>query len=120
MTRLFSLLLVALILASCGAHTTVSLSSLSPDGKATISVNAKKQTSLDPFIVSLGAKSGDIPYGSLQFEVAASTLDTTDVKFDWQDSQNCLITFIQTDGEKKKFTFYATATNVLLQEYKAK
>ena len=120
MTRLIPIILLVSILASCGHPTTASLSSQSPDGKNKISVNAKKQTSLDPFIVSLGAKSGDIPYGSLQFEVAASTIDTTDVKFDWQDSQNCRITFIQTDGEKKMFTFYATASNVILQEYKEK
>lgn len=120
MHRLILILLLVLILTSCGQTTPVSLSSKSPDGKTTISVNAKKQTSLDPFVVVLGVKSGDVPNGSLKFEVAASSLDSTNVKFDWQDPNNCRITFTQTDGEKKMFTFYATATNVVLQEYKEK
>jgi hypothetical protein len=54
----------------------------------------------------------------LQFEITASTLDSSDVRFAWSDSNNCLITFTHSDGEKRVFRYYATSTSVLLQEQK--
>lgn len=117
MNKLITFIAVAFLFASCGPHSaTGSLSSASPDGKTVISVNGKKPAILEPFTVTMEVKTNDKSEGSMKFEVAASVLDTSDVKFDWMDSQNCLITFIHTDGEKRVFRYYATATTVMLRE----
>ena len=118
MYKLIPILFVLLLLNSCGHPVSASLSSPSPDGKTTINVNAKKQAALDPFIVTLEVRSGNSVDGSLQFEIAASSIDSSNVKFDWKDPRNCMIYFTQSDGEKRIFSFYSTNNNVILQEFK--
>jgi hypothetical protein len=66
--------------------------------------------------VTLEAKSGKESMGSLQFEITASTLDASNVKFDWSDANNCIITFTHSDGEKRVFRYYATTSSVILRE----
>jgi hypothetical protein len=117
MKKLIPLLILVLVFAACGQKpVSGSLSSTSPDGKTTISVNGKKASSLDPFTVTLEVKSGKESMGSLQFEITASALDASNVKFDWSDANNCIITFTHSDGEKRVFRYYATASNVILRE----
>jgi hypothetical protein len=118
MTRLIPILLFAVILSSCGHPVHDTLSSRSPDGKLTINVAGEKQNALDPFSVTMGVKSGESSYGSLKFEIVSPVLDSSTVHFDWADAQNCTISYIQTDGEKRNFVLYASSTNVLLQEAK--
>lgn len=119
MKKLIPILSAVLIFTSCGQHpTSASLSSKSPDGKTTISVNAKKETALDPFTVTLSVKTGNVDEGSLQFEITASALNDSNVKFKWADSQNCRITFVQTDGGERVFAYYATGTSVIVREGK--
>ena len=110
-------ILFVLILSACGDRPlTASLSSASPGGKTVISVSGKRQTGLDPFSVTMEVKTGSVVSGSLQFEVAASMLDAGNVKFDWKDDENCLITFTYSDGEKRVFRYYATESNVILEQ----
>ena len=110
-------ILLVLILSACGDRSlTASLSSLSPSGKTVINVSGKRQVGLDPFNVTMEVKSGSNVVGSLQFEVAASMLDAGNVKFDWKDDSNCLITFTYSDGEKRVFRYYATESNVILEQ----
>ena len=119
MKRIITLLFSVLFFAGCQQHpVSASLSSKSPDGKITISIDAKKQAALDPFTVTLSVKSGEADQGSLQFEIAASQLDDSNVKFKWVDSNNCRITFVQTDGGERAFIYYATASNVVVKEVK--
>jgi hypothetical protein len=119
MTKLFALLLSVLTFTSCQQHpVSASIVSISPNSKTQININAKKQSPLDPLTVSMEVKSGGNSEGSLQFEVTAATLDSSNVKFNWEDSQNCTITFIHSDGEKRIFRYYATANNIILQEIK--
>ena len=109
-------ILLVLILSACGDRSlTASLSSSSPSGKTVINVSGKRQV-LDPFNVTMEVKSGSNVVGSLQFEVAASMLDAGNVKFDWKDDSNCLITFTYSDGEKRVFRYYATESNVILEQ----
>ena len=119
MKKLLPLFLAVLILTSCQQHpVSASLSSPSPDGKTMITIKAQKPSSLDPFTVTMEVKEGDVSQGSLQFEIGASTIDSSNVKYEWADSNNCIITFTHSDGEKRIFRYYATSTNVVLQEIK--
>ena len=109
-----------LVFSSCTQHpSSASLSSKSPDGKTAITIDGKKPGSLDPFTVVLSIKTGEVDQGSLQFEITASELTDSNVKFKWADSQNCRITFVQTDGGERVFAYYATATNVIVKEVKS-
>ena len=119
MYKFIPVIFTLLILSSCGQRPLTALvSSSSPDGKTQLTVSGKRALTMDPFTVTMEVKTNNNVDGSLQFEVAATSLDSTNVKFAWKDSQNCLITFIYTDGEKRVFRYYATATNVILQEEK--
>ena len=59
-------------------------------------------------------KSGDIPEGSLIFEIYDDDLNDSNVRFDWADSNNAVITFTQRDGEKKTFKLTVSDSNVIL------
>ena len=119
MRKLISLLSIVLIFTSCGQHpSSASLSSKSPDGKTVITVAAKKQASLDPFTVTLSVKTEGIDEALSQFEITATELTDSNVKFKWADPQNCRITFVQTDGGERVFAYYATASNVIIKEVK--
>jgi len=119
MKGLISIVCIVLIFASCTQHpVSASLSSKSPDGKTTITIDGKKPSPLDPFTVILSVKTVGLDQGSLQFEIAASELTNSNVKFKWTDSQNCRITFVQTDGGERVFAYYATATNTIVKEVK--
>ena len=119
MKRILALSLAVLLFAACQQHpVSTSLSSKSPDGKTTISVNAKKEAALDPFTVTLDIKTGGADEGSLQFEIAAKELNDSNVKFKWADPNNCRITFVQTDGGERVFMYYATTGNVVVREIK--
>ena len=118
MRKLIPLLLAVLVFASCQHPVSVSLSSPSPDGKTVISVDAKKKYSLDPLTVVMEVRIDGKSEGSMQFEVTGATLDSSNLKFVWADSNNCLITFTHTDGEKRVFQYYANASDIILREVK--
>jgi hypothetical protein len=119
MRNLLLPLFAVLILASCQQKpSSASFSSKSPDGMTTISVTGKKEVALDPFTVVLAVRTGDTDEGSLTFEIAADQLTDTNVKFKWADSQNCRISFTQTDGGERAFMYYADGNNVIIKEVK--
>ncbi len=119
MKQLIPLSLSFLLFAACQQHpVSASLSSKSPDEKTVITVSAKKQASLDPYTVVLSVRTGTTDEGSLEFEIAASEMNESNVKFKWTDANNCRITFVQSDGGERVFMYYATASNVILKEVK--
>jgi len=119
MGKLIPLICLVLFFMSCGQHPlTATLSNTSPDGKTKIQVTAKKEASLDPFTVTLDVKSADLPEGTLQFEISASTLDSSNVTFDWRDAQECRITFTQSDGDKRIFALTSSGSSVVVGEVK--
>jgi hypothetical protein len=119
MKKLIVLALSVLLFTACQQHpVAASLSSKSPDGKTVINIDAKKVAALDPFTVTMSIKTGATDDGSLQFEIAASELNDSNVRFKWADSQNCTITFVQSDGGERAFAYYATTSNVLIKEIK--
>lgn len=107
--------LLVLLMSSCH-HTAIRMMSKSPDGKTMLSVDGERSNSLDPFKVNMRVKSGDIPEGSLSFELEASEMNDSTVKFDWKDAGDCIVSFAQRDGEPRYFTLHVSSTNVLMQE----
>ena len=114
MYKLIPVLFLALMMTSC-KHTVIQLKSTSPDGKTVLTVDADKSSALDPYKVVMHVKSGDIPDGSLQFEVVAGELNDSNVKFDWADSRNFTIRFVQRDGDTKTFSLRVSDTNAILE-----
>ena len=114
MKKLIPFLALLFILTSCNEKNEVSLTKTSADGKTTVKVYGKRSSSLEPFKVTTTVKSGDIPEGSLIFEIFASDLNDSNVRFDWSDSRNAVITFTQKDGELKIFRLTISDTNVIL------
>ena len=99
---------------ACSSPKDVKLEKTSPDGATHITISGKKATALDPYQVSLAVKSGDIPEGSLNFEVAADDLNDSNVRVDWSDAQHGVITFTQRDGEPRTFVLSVSQTGVIL------
>ncbi len=113
--RLYNVAIALLLfVASCSQPRDVTLTRTSPDSKTHLTITGKKASALDPFQVTLAVKSGDIPEGSLNFEVAADDLNDTNVRVDWSDAQHAVITFTQRDGEPRIFTLSVSDTGVIL------
>ncbi|MBS1619858.1 MAG: hypothetical protein JST76_15165 [Bacteroidetes bacterium] len=114
MYRYIAMMIVLLGLASCGQPKDVKMVKSSPDGKVTLTITGRKASALDPFQVSMSVRAGDIPEGSLTFEIAADDLNDSNVRLDWSDPQHAVITFTQRDGEPRIFTLAVSETSVLL------
>ena len=108
------LLHLLLFLASCGSPKTSTLVKTTQDGKTTITISGKKQMSLSPFSVTMTVKSGDIPEGSLLFEIVADDINDSNVRVDWSDAQHGMITFTQRDNAQKIFSITVSDTQVLV------
>lgn len=111
-------LFLILLLSSCKQPLDATLTKKSPDGKTLVTIVGKKEMAMDAFHTTLTVKSGDIPEGSLIFDIYANNLTDENVKFDWQDSQHALITFTQSDNEQRSFSLLADDTHVLVEEVK--
>lgn len=114
MYRYIGVVTILLFLVSCGQPKDVTFIRKSPDGSCTITITGRKASSLDPYQVSLGVRAGDIPEGSLNFEIYADQLDDSNIRIDWSDQQHAIITFTQRDGEPRVFTLAVSDSGVLL------
>ena len=116
----YTLFVLAILfsLTSCNEKLNANLTKTSPDGKTKIAINGKKQVSGDAFHTTMTVKSGDIPEGSIIFEIYAADLNDENVKFDWSDAHHAMISFTQSDNEKRVFSLLATETNVVVEEVK--
>ncbi len=84
--------------------------------KVTITIDAVKATSMDPWKIDLKAKVYDFNQGSLSFEQQVSELKAEDIKIDWIDDNTCIISFPYDDGKFRKFQLIATPTNFKMEE----
>ena len=114
MRKIISVFAIVCLLVSCGQPKSVSLVKESADHKTKVTIIGKKDSSADPFHVTMSVKSGDIPEGSLLFEVYADDISDKNIRFDWSDSQHAIITFTQSDGEVRIFSLAVSDTNVIL------
>lgn len=111
-------IVILLLVTSCKQPLNATLTKKSPDGKTQVTITGKKEMAMDAFHTTLTVKSGDIPEGSLIFEIYANNLTDENVKFDWQDNQHATITFTQSDNELRHFSLLADDTHVLVEEIK--
>jgi hypothetical protein len=112
--KFLPILTILFLLTSCHQPKVATVTKTSSDGKTKVTIVGKKETPLDPFHVTLTVKSGDIPEGSLIFEIAASDLTDDNVRFDWSDPQHAIITITQTDDDKKIFKLSVSDTQVIV------
>ena len=112
MKKLLPILAILFMLTSCGSKTAV-LTKMSADNKTKVTITGKKEP-LGPFHTVLTVKSGDIPEGSLIFEIYADDLTDANVRFDWSDAQHAVITFTQRDGIMRMFQLSVSDTHVLV------
>ena len=113
MNKLIPVLAILFLLSSCGEPKTVTLIKTSSDGKTKVTITGKKEA-MGPFNTVLTVKSGDIPEGSLIFEVYADDLNDKNVRFDWADAQHAVITFTQRDNTQRLFRLSVSDTQVLV------
>lgn len=118
MHKLFSLLLMAVILflSSCNGKTAALIENTSANGKVKIKISANRDTSLDPFKTEITVKAYDFKEGKLLLEVIASDLNNENVKFNWTDENNCLITIEETDKHVRSFQLIASPSQFQLAE----
>lgn len=114
MYRYITTVILLFMLASCSQPKDVKLTKLSPDSKTVVTITGKKASALDPYQVSLAVHSGDIPEGSLNFEVYADDLNNSNVRLDWSDAQHGVVTFTQRDGDPRVFTIAVSESGVLV------
>ncbi len=117
MNKFIYLLIFTLTLKSCGEGGVTYITSKSPAGNTTVTVNASRAVALEPWKINLQVKAYDFKEGSLKFEIYAGELKQDEnVKFEWQDENNCIISFTQSDDVVRTFKLIATKDNVQLAE----
>ncbi len=120
MIRNISMIIFAVLIATgCGGGGVTYINNKSPEGHTTITINASKVTSMDPWNIDMQVEAYDFKKGSLKFELMAGDLKQDDnVFFKWEDENHCLITFVQRDGDKRNFQLIASPQNVQMAEIK--
>jgi archaellum component FlaG (FlaF/FlaG flagellin family) len=105
------LLSLPLIFAiACDSVKSKELITSSADSSYQIKVSGIKPIALDPFTAEI-IINGNNRSDTLMTQIYASELNEETVRFTWSDSTNCLITFKQTDGEKKMEVSFSNGTN---------
>ena len=118
MKNILSLLVLTAIisLAACNGKTSAALENTSANGKVKIKISAKREGTLDPFKTEITVKAYDFKEGKLLFEIIADDLNNQNVKFDWKDENNCLISIEENDKHVRSFQLIASESQVQLAE----
>lgn len=115
--RLIPVLLLLITLQACEGGGVTYITDKSPAGHTTITVNASRAVAMEPWKINLQVKAYDFKEGSLKFEIYAGELKQDEnVKFDWKDENNCIISFTQSDDVVRQFQLIATPDRVQLAE----
>jgi hypothetical protein len=105
-----------LLFASCNGKKEATVNNISPDKHVHITVSGTRPSALDAWKVNIAVKAYDFKEGKLEFEIYADDLSDANVKFDWNDERNCIISITQRDGEQRRFHLIADANHVQLAE----
>jgi predicted metalloprotease len=109
----FTIFITTLFLSSCGENTTKELVSGSPDKINLVKVSGKRVMSVDPFQTSIIINGFD-QSDTLMTEIYARNLTAENVLFDWKETNQCILTFIQQDDTKRTMVItYSTEGNSL-------
>ena len=109
-------LFIVLLLSSCNGKTTANVVNTSPNQKVITNVSATRSTSVDPWKVVLKVKAYTFKEGKLEFEIYANDITDQNVKFNWQDDKNCIITFEQREDKPRTFQLIADGGQLQLGE----
>lgn len=110
------LLIFAASFTSCKSTISKEIKSKSPNSITEIKVIGSKSSFLDPWQVDITAINGK-KSKNFQFELFASSLDSSTVKLHWEDENNCIALFKQSDGDVS-FKIYITESEVSISEIK--
>ncbi|MBP6732791.1 MAG: hypothetical protein KA149_12070 [Chitinophagales bacterium] len=110
------LLALTFSLAACNGKTEAMLENTSANGKVKVKLTAKRSSALDPFKAEITVKAYDFKEGKLLFEIMAADLNNENVKFNWKDDNNCLITIEESDKHVRSFQLLASENQVQLAE----
>lgn len=91
------IIIAVFTIQSCESEKTKPLTSSSADGKMNITISAQRESSADPFTVTISCDQFE---NSATTEIYASTIDSTNVDFNWASNTSCIITFTHRDGTK--------------------
>jgi len=115
-TKIVFLLAMLIALVSCGGKTETTLKKISPNGKVTITIDAKRATAIESWKVDLKVKAYSFKEGKLAFEIYAKDLNDDNVTFEWQDETHCKILFKQQDNSERQFELIASQEQLQLAE----
>lgn len=103
-------------LTSCNGKTSAALENSSANGKVKIKIAASRSNALDPFKTEIAVKAYDFKEGKLLLEITADDLTQENVKFNWTDDNNCVITIEENDKHIRSFQLVASESQVQLAE----
>jgi hypothetical protein len=109
-------LLVLFVLSACNGKKAALVINNSPNGKVSIAVTGNRATTVDAWKVTIAVKASTFKEGKLSFEIYADDLNEKNVKFNWQDDKNCIITIEQREDKPRTFQLIADGTQLQLGE----
>ena len=112
----FVLMFILFAVSSCNSKTAAAVESASPNGKVKVRVEGKRGLPLDPFKTEISVKAYEFKEGKLMFEIMAGDLNQENVKFDWEDDNNCAISIEESDKNVRSFKLIADENQVQLAE----
>lgn len=92
--------IACMVLFSC-SEKTAHIGSKDSNSDAHIQITAEKANSFDPFQVNVMMEGNGLKKNVVT-EIYASTIDSTNLKFEWLEAGVCLMTFTQQDNTKRK------------------
>lgn len=116
MKSIIPILICLIALVSCGGKTETSLTKVSPNGKVTIKIEAKRAAAVESWKVDMKVKAYDFKEGKLSFEIYAKDLTDENVSFDWKDETHCTILFKEQDNTERKFELIASQEQLQMGE----
>jgi hypothetical protein len=113
---IFITIAIILFSSSCNSKTAGTIVNQSPDKNVTVTINATRPTAVDAWNVVIKVKAYSFKEGKLAFEVYADDLNDQNVKFDWSDNNNCVITVPVRDDKPRRFQLIANQDQVQVAE----
>ena len=107
---------IAVVLFSCSGKKTAEIESTSANGEVKVKIEGKRSVPFDPFKTEITVKAYNFKEGKLLFEITASDLNEQNVKFNWEEETNCVITIEESDKRVRTFKLIANENQMQLAE----
>jgi hypothetical protein len=110
------LLWAIFLLTACNEKKTATLTNISPNKKVTTTVTASRTNTVDAWKIIINVNAYTFKDQKLNLELYADDINDQNVKFDWQDNSNCIITFQQREAKPRTFHLKADPNQLQLAE----